>query len=325
MSFFKRIIILSLSIGSAMTTFADEPSAAVNYTPQINGTIRSRWEMETQEGESRFQVRNARLSLTGKIAPQISYFLNTDLCDRGKMKILDAWGRIELGGGASFQAGQFRMPFGVEPFRAPHTYFFANRSFIGKQVCNFRSVGAKVGVDISPFTIEAGVFNPTTIGDHETWNKKVTAAGQVILRTGDFKFVTGGQTVMTEGTRANLIDGAAGWSRDRWTVEAEYMHEHFTHDAYKACHAYNLFANYAMPVKAGIFNRLSFQGRWDGMTRHANDPARNRITVGSTLTYSASKVFADLRANYEKYIYRHNAEGPQGERDKVVLEMVIRF
>lgn len=325
MSFLKRIIILSLSIGSALTTFGDESSTAVNYTPQINGTIRSRWEMETQEGESRFQVRNARLSLSGKIAPQISYFLNTDLCDRGKMKILDAWGRIELGGGASFQAGQFRMPFGVDPFLAPHTYFFANRSFIGKQVCNFRAVGAKAGVDIAPFTIEAGVFNPTTIGDHETWNKKVTAAGQVILRAGDFKFVTGGQTVMTEGARANLIDGAAGWRRDRWTVEAEYMHEHFTHDAYRGCHAYNLFGNYAMPVKAGIFNRLSFQGRWDGMTRHAADPARNRITIGSTLTYSASKVFADLRANYEKYIYRHNAEGPQGERDKVVLEMVIRF
>lgn len=133
------------------------------------------------------------------------------------------------------------------------------------------------------------------------------------------------QTVIVNGIRANLIDGAIGWSRDRWTVEGEYMHEHFTHHDYAECHAYNFFADYRMPVKAGIFNRLSFQGRFDGMTRNVDEPSRNRVTVGSTLTYVHGKMFADLRANFEKYLYHDNQRGPQGQRDKVVVEMVIRF
>ena len=321
----KPIIFSFLTLLLSVPAIADDSTDAFSYAPKVNGTIRTRWEIETQEGESRFQVRNARLSLAGNIVPEISYFLNTDLCDRGKMKILDAWGRIELGGGAALQAGQFRMPFGVDPFRAPHNYYFANRSFIGKQVCNYRAVGAKASCAFSFFTVEAGVFNPTTIGDHETWNKKVTAAGQVIIKKGEIKAVAGVQSVMANDVRANLIDGSIGWSHDRWTVEGEYMHEHFTNNAYKACHAYNLFANYAMPVQAGIFNQMSFQGRVDGMTRHVEDAGRNRVTLGTTLTYFRAKVFADIRVNYEKYLYRHNAEGVQGERDKAVVEMVIRF
>ncbi len=320
----KPVVTLFLFLLVSLSAIAAD-TELVNYLPKINGTVRTRWEMETPTGESRFQVRNARLSLAGNIAPAISYFINTDLCDRGKMKILDAWGRIEIASGIGFQAGQFRMPFGVDPFRAPHTYFFANRSFIGKQVCNYRAVGAKLALNFAPFTIEGGVFNPTPIGEHETWSKKVTAAGQIILKAADFKFVTGVQTVIVNGIRANLIDGAIGWSRDRWTVEGEYMHEHFTHRAYTECHAYNLFADYRMPVKAGIFNRLSFQGRFDGMTRNVDEPSRNRVTVGSTLTYAHGKMFADLRANFEKYLYHNNQRGPQGERDKVVVEMVIRF
>ena len=61
------------------------------------------------------------------------------------------------------------------------------------------------------------------------------------------------------------------------------------------------------------------------MTRHVEDAGRNRVTLGTTLTYFRAKVFADIRVNYEKYLYRHNAEGVQGERDKAVVEMVIRF
>lgn len=317
-----RIVGVALAIFSASGVNADE---SFDYKPVVNGTIRSRWEMETQEGESRFQVRNARVSLTGHIAPEISYFINTDLCDRGKMKILDAWGRFDPGDGIALQGGQFRMPFGMEPFRAPHTYIFANRSFIGKQVCNYRAVGAKLSCTAKSLSVEAGVFNPTTIGDHETWNKKVNASGRIIYTSGGIRLATGAMTVMADSVRANLLDGAISWNGGHWTIEGEYMYEHFTHDAYKPTNAYCVFADYRMPVKAGVFNRLSFQGRFDGMTRHINSDARNRATAGVTLTYVRGGVFADVRANYEKYFYRHGHRGPQGERDKAVLEMVIRF
>ena len=121
----------------------------VDYRPNVHGTIRSRFEVATESGDYRFQVRNARVSIDGMVAPSINYYINTDFCDRGKIKILDVWARMRIMQGLSIQAGQFRMPFGVDPFRGPNSYYFANRSFIGKDVCNVRAVGAKLSYDFS--------------------------------------------------------------------------------------------------------------------------------------------------------------------------------
>lgn len=298
-----------------------------SYTPRVNGTVRSRFEMETYDGRYRFQVRNARVSLTGNIAPSISYFINTDLCDHGKMKILDAWGRIALSQAVAVQAGQFRMPFGVEPFRAPHNYIFANRSFIGKQMCNYRAVGAMMSVTLPrvPLKIEAGAFNPTTIGDHDTWNDKVAAAGKLTFTPGGWSMSAGGSTLMVKDVRANLTGLSIGHKGSCWEGAAEYMYKHFTHRAYKAAHAYCAWGRWTRPVEAGVFNTLSLEGRVDGMTRHCDDPSRTRLTGGVTLGYHRGSVWADVRANYEKYFYSHDSQEPQGQRDKAVLELVVRF
>lgn len=313
---------------------------SIDYRPNIHGTVRARFEYATSTDEYRFQVRNARLSVDGKIMKEISYFINTDLCDRGKMKILDAWARAEFAPSLSLQAGQFRMPFGIDPFRAPHQYYFANRSFIGKQMCNYRAVGAMLIYDIPafPLKIEAGAFNPYTIGDHTPWSRKLAAAGKVTYSHSGIRLSTGVSTIRPHNIRANLLGACAGWENGRWTVEAEYMHKHYVNKARKAAHAYSVFANWWMPVKAGIFNRLSFQGRFDGLTDHSDtapdengaiattDPARNRLTGGATLTYFRKKnMFFDFRVNYEKYFYHKDFTPTAEAGDKLVAELVLRF
>lgn len=334
-----RLIIASLLL---ISPFSSQLRAEekVDYTPHIHGTVRTRFEVATESGKYRFQVRNARVSLDGKIAPSIDYYINTDLCDRGKMKILDVWARIWATKELGFQAGQFRMPFGVDPFRGPNTYLFANRSFIGRQVCNVRAVGAKAMYTLPaiPLSAEAGVFSPTTIGDHSGWNSSLAFAAKITYTLDNVKFATGFQSIIPDSVRTNLIDAAVTWSADRWFVEGEYMYKHYTSNRHKACHAYNLQADYQMPIKAGVFNRLSFQGRFDGMTAHSNalrdengylvtnDPARNRITVGATISYIKSKnLFLLLRANYEKYFYHHGVTTNPDTGDKAVLELVLRF
>ena len=146
-----------------------------SYIPTFHGAIRPRWEIDTRTGDQRFQVRNARFSIEGKVMPQIGYFVQLDLCDQGKIKILDAYGKFDLVKGLTLQAGQFRMPFGVEPFRAPANYYFANRSFMAKQVMNYRAVGAKLSYTLpkTPLTLEAGAFNPANMADHNVWSKTV--------------------------------------------------------------------------------------------------------------------------------------------------------
>lgn len=315
-------------------------TTAVNYIPQVHGVIRGRFETSTKHDDYRFQVRNARVNISGKIAPIIDYFVQADFCDRGKFKMLDAYARLWATKGLGFQAGQFRMPFGVDPFRMPTNYIFANRSTIGKQMCNVRAVGAKVMWQPSslPFSIEAGAFNPGTIDDHTPWHNTLTYATKLTSRFGHMTFVTGFQSVRPDFVRANLFDAAATWESGRWLIEGEYMYKHYTRDRHKPAHAYNIFANYTMPVKAGYFNRLSFQGRFDGLTAHStavrnadgdletNDPARNRITLGSTISYIRTKSMGlDLRVNYEKYFYHSGIEPTAENGDKIVAELVLRF
>ncbi len=336
----KKLLTICASAAIALCAGAQDKEASISYMPHFHGTVRSRFEYATESGDYRFQVRNARFSIDGSITKEISYFINTDLCDRGKMKILDAWAKMEFVPNLSLQAGQFRMPFGVDPFRAPHQYYFANRSFIGKQMCNYRAVGAMLIYNFSklPLKLEAGAFNPYTIGDHAVWEKAIAAAGKATLSAGNMKFSAGASSIRPSGKRANLLGASASWSHARWIVEGEYMHKHYVNNAFKKAHAYSVFSSYQMPVKAGIFNRLSFQGRFDGITDHSDaipdenncltltDPARNRVTVGGTLTtMKAKNMYFDFRVDYEKNFYLHNVKASPEYADKIVAEMVLRF
>lgn len=328
----KAIIALSLAAVS-FTAVADDSTDLSYYLPKFHGAFRTRWELDTHSGDQRFQVRNARVSMEGNVLPAISYFFQTDLCDAGTMKILDAYGSISLTKGLNFRAGQFRMPFGVEPFRAPANYIFANRSFMGKQVMNYRAVGARLAYTLpsTPLTIEAGAFNPTAIGNHNVWNNTLAYSGKVSWALPEgWNVATGYASIRPGDHRANLVDAALGWQNSNLLLQGEYMFEHYVGNVYKDVHSYVFFADWHKPVKCGVFNQWSLQGRFDGMTDHyslsaagdTHDGACNRVTVGSTLTYTYSKMHADVRLNYEKYC-QWKGEGPRP--DRLVAELVIRF
>ena len=53
-----------------------------DYLPAIHGTIRAKYEYQTATDESRFQVRNARFSLTGNVLPIVAYKAEIDLSDQ---------------------------------------------------------------------------------------------------------------------------------------------------------------------------------------------------------------------------------------------------
>lgn len=325
--------------GEAVGTAGTGEKAQISYMPNIHGAFRARWEEDLETSRSRFQLRNARVTLDGRISPEIDYFLQIDACDQGTMKFLDGWGRIELFKGFKVQAGQFRMPFGVDPFKAPANYIFANRSFIGRQVCNVRAVGAKVTYQLEklPLTLEGGAFNPTSINDHTGWQSSYAYSGRAIYRFGQMKADAGFMSLRPDGIRVNLIDGALNWTSGQWIVEGEYMYKHYTHNTHKAVHAYNLWADWHKAIKAGAFNRMSLQARFDGMTAHSNgkrngdgvlitnDPARNRITVGATISYVRKPVWCDVRLDYEKYFYHHGVKALAGQGDRLVAELVVRF
>lgn len=335
----KQIITASLLI-AALTATADD--TAVDYRPNIHGTFRGRWEMLTGDGmggESRFQVRNARVSVDGKVATWADYFLQTDLCDQGKMKILDAYARVRPAKGVALRAGQFRMPFGTDPFRGPDKYYFANRSFIGKQVCNVRGVGFEGAYTLpsTPLDIKVAAFNPGGIADHSGWHRSMAYAGKLQWRVSGLTIAAGAMSMKPTDIRINLTGGSIGWQQSGLTLEAEYMNKHYTNSTHRATHAWNFFADYGGAINSKALNHWSAQARFDGMTAHSSgvagadgkaitsDPARNRITVGATVSHIAGSRHLDLRLDYEKYLYHHDVAAPAGQGDRVTAEIVVRF
>ena len=101
-----------------------------DYLPNIHGTIRGKYEYQTTTDEQRFQVRNARISLDGKVHEMVGYKAEIDLSDEGQIKMLDAYARVTPVKDFNITIGQMRVPFTIDAHRSPHQQYFANRSFI---------------------------------------------------------------------------------------------------------------------------------------------------------------------------------------------------
>lgn len=320
----------------------DVQSQSFSYKPEFGGVVRTRWEMSTahdNSGENRFAVRNARLWLKGKILPQLQYYLRADLCDMGKMKFLDGWARFNLPENFAVQAGQFRMPFGVDAFKGPGTYIFANRSFIGRDDANNRKVGVQAMYEPKafPLKLHVGVFSNNTISDHTPWSKEMAFASKATYDVGPLTFATGFQTLCPDSTRMNMADAAVTLKLGQFTAEGEYMYTHYTGDAFDDAHSFNIWADYGFLLKKGIFNRLSVQSRFEAVTARSNGmndaegcltqtfPKRKRLTVGATLAYVRKPVKCELMLDYEKYFYSDSYTPSIDRDDKIVAELVIVF
>lgn len=335
MASFKSLALSALCLASASMAVAAE----VSYVPQVHGTVRSRWELDTRSGDSRFRVRNARLSIGGYIAPSIDYFVQAEFNDEDHLMLLDAYGRFRIVKGLTIQGGQFRMPFGVESFRAPNNYFFANRSFMGKQMMNYRALGAKVvyAIPSTPLTLEAGAFNTISLHKGSAYSHQMAGAAKAVIALPEgFKLTGGWASIKPAVTRSNLANVCLEWQNKNVYAAAEYMYQHYCHDTYKDAHSYVAFVDWHKDVKWGVFNRWSIQGRFDGMTdqyqltTNKSNPAdgetfnfkRNRATIGTTVTYTYKALHADVRLNYEKYF---DWKGGNAVSDCFVTELVVRF
>lgn len=308
--------------------------------PNIHGTLRPRYEYAVDDGDMRFQVRDARVGVDGSLCRMFDYKAEVELCDKGSMKTLDVWGRVNFAPQFKAQLGNMRMPFNIGSMRAPHQYLFADRATTDKQVASPRNVGLKLIYSPTsvPLTIEGGVFNSKSNSNQQVWQDKMAAAAKARYRIGDMSVIAGFQSLMPGNVRANHFSGSLTWETSSWLLEGEYVYRHYDGDAAPEVHAYDFMANYGIPVKLGCFNRLSFQGRWDGITDYSDGvtmdddghlaittPAFNRLTAGATISYVMANVRCDFRLNYENYFYHSGVTAPDNDRNKLVAELVVRF
>lgn len=316
---------------------------AQDFKPEIHGTIRGKYEYQTQEGEGRFQVRNARFSLSGNVVDAVSYKAEIDLSDEGSIKMLDAYTRITPLKALNFTIGQMRVPFTIDVHRSPHQQYFANRSFIAKQVGNVRDVGATLGYTLNagfPIILEAGLFNGSGLTNQKDyWTKGVnfSAKAQLFFPKG-FNLTLSTQKIKPANTTIMMYDAGAYYHAHGWHVEAEYLYKHYSHEDYHDVNAIDAFVNYDIPLRGNknLIKTISPLVRYDYMSDHSDgkpnedgllttdEYKRSRITGGVTLSL-AKPFISDIRINYEKYLYRDGAIVKPSEHDKFVIEFMTRF
>lgn len=312
-----------------------------DYLPKVSGTIRGKMEYQTNETESRFEVRTARVALDGFVTPIVNYKAEIDLSDEGQIKMLDAYAGVLPTKGVALRIGQMRVPFSIDAHRSPHKQYFANRSFIAKQVGNVRDVGVygSYTFDKVPLVIEAGAFNGSGLTNQKNyWTKEFnfSAKAQYFLPCG-LTLEASVQKISPNGIHTYLYDGGVTFHRDRWTLEAEYLRKHYQNKAFNNVNAWDAFVCYDLPLKKA-FSKVSFLTRYDMMNNHSDgtltdegklkltDARRQRVTGGVTLSMAMSKkVLADIRLNYEKYFYDDLTLAKPSERDKAVVELVVHF
>lgn len=317
---------------------------------KIGGTIRSKYEYQTEDEKGRFEVRTARANISGTITPIVEYKAEIDLCDEGKIKMLDAYTRLKPWTGFQFTIGQMRVPFTIDAHRSPDKQYFANRSFIAKQVGNVRDVGAAVGYTLHagkmPIILEAGMFNGsglTNQKDFWTNNINYSAKAQLLFPVG-VNLVLSAQKIKPADINVMLYDAGLNYHHRGFIVEAEYLYKHYEKDAFKNVHAVDAFMSYDIPLRKCMFKKISPLIRYDYMGDHSdgyryadngkdysktgsliiNDYQRQRLTGGVTLSLAGPFV-ADIRLNYEKYFYRHDGIAKPSEKDKIVVEFMTHF
>ncbi len=311
-------------------------------TVDLTGTLRTKFEYQPGEGNARFNVRTARFGIGGSLYSNFTYKMEIDLSDEGKIKMVDANVGAKIWKGLSFNIGFMRVPFTIDAHRSPHLQLFANRSFIAKQAGNVRDVGAVLGWRSAgriPVNVQVGMFNGSGLAAdlQQYWTRQFNYSAKV--QAGFFpgmNFVASYMTTLPEAVRIYLYDVGVTYQTGRWLFEGEYLRKEYAGGAFDGVDAVDAFVSYGLPVRRGAFRRISFLGRYDYLDDHSdgiaglpgrlviNDPRRHRATAG--VTFSLGLPFeADIRVNYEKYFYGHDALPGISDHDKIVLEFMAHF
>ncbi len=356
---------------------SSSPKEKGGVEPMIHGILRGKYEYQPELGANRFEMRNARLSAEGSLPFRSSYKLEVDLCDESVIKMKDAWVRVEVplygkgsrpiregwrGSALRVTLGQQRMPFSIDAHRNPSAQYFANRSFIAKQVGDMRDVGAAVGYEaplqlppsrggfVPRLVIDAGIYNGSNLDNQKTaWFTSPAYSARIqYFPVKGLAFIPSVQHQLIAGREASYtsLDFGAYYETNGLHLEAEYLRKHYAKSAFEDCNAINAMAICKQNLKSekSYIQSISYLLRYDYMDNHSDgkaplqlppmggepklqqsDAERYRLTAGLTFSVRNKYFPTDIRLNYEKYWYPNGGTPKESEQDKLVAELMIRF
>ncbi|OFY67817.1 MAG: hypothetical protein A2V64_09275 [Bacteroidetes bacterium RBG_13_43_22] len=300
------------------------------YLPDIDGIIKTKVEFDLDNSKMRFDVRNARFGVTGKINDFMSYRAQIDINDEGKSKMLDAYIKVTPFPNLDIFLGQRKLPFSSDYLRNPIENIFANRSFLTKYINDgMRDIGLfadyKLPSDI-PLEIFLGAGNGTG-GNNPQWISRPNLIGRLIA--GPFKGlriagnILFGEKEFREDMSMTGVE--ARYSTGAFFIESEYIRRSWTdtltlrqQDDGIYIHSY-----YNFTVDNKVFRLITPTARWDfiGKSVLGNEVDANRITLGVNFGFEAKQFYSELRLNYENYF----KSSLPVHTDKFTIELVGRF
>jgi phosphate-selective porin OprO and OprP len=179
-------------------TDASKKSFFVNAARQLklSGYTQTRYQaLDEPNKKDGFDIRRARLDLTGNFTPYFSFRLLTEFAD--KPKIMDAYAEVKFNDYFNLTIGQFRVPFSIEnltPVRVFELIDFSqavdamvsrNKDVIGNQ--NGRDIGIQLGGAIwkkganTLVEYRIGVVNGSGINIADTANEGKDIVGRLVI------------------------------------------------------------------------------------------------------------------------------------------------
>ncbi len=333
--YFFSLLVFNLS--------ADENDKKDLFVPRVEGAIRAKYEYFSVIDEHRFQVRNARFSVRGKFSPITSYKAEIDLSDEGKTKMLDAYVRLQPQKNWNFTIGQQKVPFSTDNLRSPHELYFANRSFMGKQLTNLRDVGVSVNLlneKLIPFDCVLGIFNGLGLytQDKSMKMEELSYAARIVLFPNKpLNISLNANTIQPSAIRMTYYNAGVTYSFGNFLIETEYLFKTYSDNTLLnsySTNGYFVFGAYNIKTsKLKNISKITPVLRYDGMTKNLKydiqssssivtkiDDARTRLTGGVIISL-AKPFLNDIRLNYERYFWKdgHLAD------NKFVAEFVVKF
>lgn len=325
------LIIFLLSIFAFNSVQArDTTRSRSEFAPEIFGILKTKVEYDLNNSLMRFEVRNARFGALGKINDYMSYKIEIDLSDEGKMKMLDAYVKFSPVKNLGFYLGQRKIPFSSDYMRSPADNIFANRSFLAKYINEgMRDIGFYAEYDIPrqiPVRIVVGAVNGTG-NNNPQWIARPNLVARVSAGGSKGFRATGNFYYGEETYEKNLVMFGAElrYTRGNFFIESEYIHSSRddTLSVRQKDDGMYIHSYYNFIPESRIITMLTPTARIDFIGRSVitSQSEVSRFTCGLNIGFDTKQFYSEIRLNYENYfktLFPYHT-------DKLTLEFIGRF
>lgn len=287
------------------------------YRPSLFGVIKTDFEWNTETGDKRFLVRNARLGIKGDISPLFDYRMEVDLSDEGVFRVLCAYGvfkPIQLEKHKlSIWAGYLKPFFSTEYLRSPMTIVFVNRSLlVSEMTAGLVDVGIVADYyfnnNVLPFDVSFAVMNG--MGFKNRWfyqlpnyNARFRLFPHTSLMVvGEYY---GGNNMYND--TINMFGVECAYNYKNFYAGIEYLHrqrQYCDTNVFERKEGIMTQFYYKIPIKnINLLHYITPTLRWEMI---GNQIFSEKLQIGGLTTglnFGIDKDFlkAEFRINYEKY------------------------